>query len=113
MNNFELLSFVDDEQLAEAAADRWLKEIDQASRMDRAHCAALSGGRIARRFFSAATDLAKARDLTLSSVHFFWSDERCVPPSDPESNFAIARELLLSGSDGGTHRSSLQKKWTE
>jgi len=32
MNNFELLSFVDDEQLAEAAADRWLKEIDQASR---------------------------------------------------------------------------------
>ncbi len=95
MNNFELVSFADDAQLAEAAADRWLKEIDQASRMDRGHCVALSGGRIARRFFSAAAGLAKARDLILSSVHFFWSDERCVPPSDLESNFAIARELLL------------------
>ena len=95
MNNFELVSFADDAQLAEAAADRWLKEINQASRMDRGHCVALSGGRIARRFFSAAAGLAKARDLILSSVHFFWSDERCVPPSNLESNFAIARELLL------------------
>jgi len=22
-------------------------------------------------------------------VHFFWADERCVPPSDPESNYAM------------------------
>src|ERR1043166_1143213 len=30
------------------------------------------------------------------SVNFFWSDERCVPPDDAESNFGIARDLLLA-----------------
>jgi 6-phosphogluconolactonase len=28
-------------------------------------------------------------------VDFFWGDERCVPPGDPESNFAMAQELFL------------------
>ena len=28
-------------------------------------------------------------------VHFFWVDERCVPPEDPESNFGVAKSLLL------------------
>ena len=29
-------------------------------------------------------------------VHFFWGDERNVPPGHPESNYSMARELLLS-----------------
>lgn len=29
------------------------------------------------------------------NVHFFWADERCVPPTDPESNFKLANELLF------------------
>jgi 6-phosphogluconolactonase len=29
-------------------------------------------------------------------VHFFWGDERCVPPEDLNSNYRTARELLLS-----------------
>lgn len=28
-------------------------------------------------------------------VHIFWADERCVDPSDPDSNFGTTRELLL------------------
>jgi 6-phosphogluconolactonase len=31
----------------------------------------------------------------MDNVHFFWADERCVPPDHPESNFRTARELLL------------------
>jgi 6-phosphogluconolactonase len=57
---------------------------------------ALSGGRIARQFFSETATVSKTRNLALSSVHFFWADERCVPPTDPESNFAIAGELLFA-----------------
>jgi 6-phosphogluconolactonase len=30
------------------------------------------------------------------AVHFFWSDERCVPPTDGDSNYRMARETLLS-----------------
>src|SRR5216684_6731804 len=29
-------------------------------------------------------------------VQFFWGDERCVPPDDPESNFAMAYRTMLS-----------------
>jgi 6-phosphogluconolactonase len=28
-------------------------------------------------------------------VHFFWADERCVPPDDPGSNYRLARETLI------------------
>ena len=42
-----------------------------------------------------------------SNVHFFWADERCVPPDDAESNFAIARKFLfapLKIADAQIHR---------
>lgn len=29
-------------------------------------------------------------------VHFFWGDERCVPPEDPASNFAMAKRTMLN-----------------
>ena len=34
-----------------------------------------------------------------SFVHFFWGDERCVPPDDPESNFGMVNSGFLSKID--------------
>ncbi|MBI4301510.1 MAG: 6-phosphogluconolactonase [Chloroflexi bacterium] len=31
-----------------------------------------------------------------SKIHFFWGDERCVPPDHPESNFGTALQTLIS-----------------
>jgi 6-phosphogluconolactonase len=45
--------------------------------------------------FSAFSNLAAGRNGLLATVHFFWGDERCVPPTDPESNFRLAWERLL------------------
>jgi 6-phosphogluconolactonase len=96
MSSFDLIQFPGDERLARTVADEWLKELEAANpNPKRPYCVALSGGRIARRFFSAVADLAKTRGSCFASVHFFWGDERCVPPTDPESNFALAQELLL------------------
>jgi 6-phosphogluconolactonase len=42
-----------------------------------------------------------------SRVHVWLSDERCVPPDDPEANFLMVRESLLdrvSIPDGNVHR---------
>lgn len=39
-----------------------------------------------------------------SSVDVFFSDERCVPPDDPDSNFRMANELLLSRVPARVHR---------
>jgi len=38
--------------------------------------------------------LAEA-DLPWERVHFFWGDERLVPPDDPGSNYATAHDALL------------------
>src|SRR3954449_10242080 len=95
MSAFELIRFASDDALASAFAQQWIAELEAPGREGKPYSVALSGGRIARRFFTAAADLIKARSIPLGSVNFFWGDERCVPPTDPESNFGIARELLF------------------
>jgi len=94
VNNFSVVTFGSPGELAAAAAEQWLAEI-KAAGGDGSICVALSGGRIARTFFEATVATAKKRGTAMDRVHFFWGDERCVPPDDPESNFAIARDLLL------------------
>jgi 6-phosphogluconolactonase len=95
MQPYELISFPSDEALAGAAAGRWLEELSASAQGGAPYCVAFSGGRIAKRFFAALAERA-ASAVSLGHVHFFWADERCVPPTDAESNFAIARDLLLA-----------------
>jgi 6-phosphogluconolactonase len=82
-------------QLAQEAAGSWLADVEVARESGRPYFVALSGGRIAQTFFSAVAGSPKVRKDLLDSVHFFWGDERCVPPTDSESNFGIAQRLLL------------------
>jgi 6-phosphogluconolactonase len=96
MGAFELLRFPDAEYLAKVTASEWLKELQAISTRDKPFCIALSGGRIARAFLSAASTLFRNQNPLRPSVHFFWGDERCVPPNDPESNFLLANEAFLS-----------------
>jgi 6-phosphogluconolactonase len=105
--NFELISFGGPDALAAAAAAAWLDEIESAGHAGKSHCVALAGGRITQKFFISTAEKALARGSFLGHVHFFWSDERCVPPSDPESNFKLAQDLLfapLGIADAQIHR---------
>jgi 6-phosphogluconolactonase len=95
MKNTELLSFADADELARAAATTLLNAIEEANRACKMHCVALSGGRIAQRFFAFVVEQNQTRKISFSTVHFFWADERCVPPSHPDSNFKMADELLF------------------
>ena len=52
---------------------------------------AISGGSTPKLLFAA---LAKG-SFDWSKVHFFWVDERCVPPTDSQSNFKLADEALF------------------
>lgn len=52
---------------------------------------ALPGGSVAETFFPALA----AAPLPWRDVDFFWGDERAVGPEDPDSNYALARRLLL------------------
>ena len=92
-SRFEISRVATAAELARASADRWLSTCDTPP--GEARLVALSGGRIAKDFFSAVARLAQERGQSLAHLHFFWADERCVPPADAESNFRIATELLF------------------
>jgi 6-phosphogluconolactonase len=104
---FELISFANADDLARAAASACLDEIEIANRANEKFCVALSGGRIAQKFYTQTVEQAKGRKIAFARVHFFWADERCVPPTDSESNFKIANDLLflpLKISENQIHR---------
>jgi 6-phosphogluconolactonase len=107
MQNVELLSFPGPDALAAAAASAWVDEVESANRAGKSYCVALSGGRITQKFYISTVEKALARNVSFGRVHFFWSDERCVPPDDPESNFKLADDLLfepLKIAEGQIHR---------
>jgi 6-phosphogluconolactonase len=93
---FEITSFPGPDALVAAVAGAWLDEIDAANRAGKPHCVALIGGRIIQKFFLSTAEKAIARKVSFAGVQFFWADERCVPPDDPESNFKIANDLLFT-----------------
>jgi len=106
---FEIKTYPNDGALARDAAGSWLGQLEARSKAGakEPYYVALSGGRIAKNFFSEIASQAANRAGLFSGVHFFWADERCVPPTDPESNYAIAKQLMfepLKIPEGQIHR---------
>jgi 6-phosphogluconolactonase len=95
MQNVELVRFSNDLELAVSVAKRWAGELGALGEAGRPYGVALSGGRVAGKLFSALADLGARRVALFQQVHWFWGDERCVPPEDPESNFGLAQRLFL------------------
>ena len=89
MGSFELRTFSNAEELARVAAEEWLVELSSHASN---YYLAFSGGRIARNFCRELTQRANENRSALERVHFFWADERCVPPTNPESNYKLVLE---------------------
>ena len=96
MHHVDLSQFAGDQELAEAAAADWLQHLRAHGGEKPHYTVALSGGRIVKHFFSQVVQQVQKKKSSLSSVHFFWADERCVPANDPESNYAVAQQLLFT-----------------
>jgi 6-phosphogluconolactonase len=56
---------------------------------------ALSGGSTPKSLYTLIAANADA-NLPWAQMFFFWGDERHVPPTDPDSNYRMAQESLLS-----------------
>lgn len=56
---------------------------------------ALSGGATPRPLYELLATKRFANALDWTRVVFFWSDERCVAPDHPDSNYRMARAALL------------------
>src|SRR5260370_9576724 len=87
--------FASAEHLFRAAAENFCRLGAQAIRDRGRFTVALSGGSTPRGLHQ---DIVRDFSLQLpwQDVFFFWSDERHVPPTDPESNYRMANETLLS-----------------
>ncbi len=56
---------------------------------------ALSGGSTPRALFRLLATKDWKDRIPWAHLHFWWVDERCVPPDDPNSNYGVAFQLLL------------------
>ena len=106
-------AFADKAALAEHAAAQWLERLAKRD-TNKPFTVALSGGRIPRLLYESVVELA--RPSVFDNVHFFWGDERVVPPTDDESNFKLAdlglfRPLRIP--PGQVHRVQTERSETE
>jgi 6-phosphogluconolactonase len=87
----EVRRFPDPEATARAAADEVARRIGAPRQGP--FSLVLAGGSTPKRAYELLA--AEHRDLPWDTVHVFWGDERCVPPEDKDSNYAMAKAALL------------------
>jgi 6-phosphogluconolactonase len=81
-------------ELAESLALELINQIKEADKSNSLFTIALSGGNTPKLLFSVLGDKF-ADSVNWLNVHFFWVDERCVPPDSNESNFNLAAQTLF------------------
>lgn len=91
----EIKVVADPQSVAMSAAGRIVDAAESAVEMHGLFSIVLAGGSTPKPLYSllAAEPIRSSLDWT--KVHVFFSDERCVGPDDPQSNYRIARESLL------------------
>ena len=83
------------QELFAAAAEEVIRATTEAVAQSGRFTIALSGGSTPKSMFNLLATNAKST-LPWDSMFFFWGDERHVPPSDPQSNYRMANEAMLS-----------------
>ena len=86
--NLQIFNTTD--ELSQSFTD-WFKE--QLAEKDRLTIA-LSGGSTPKSLFNYWAKLPQG-EIDWTRVKFFWGDERCVPPTDEESNYKMTKEHLF------------------
>jgi 6-phosphogluconolactonase len=89
-------------ELAASAAEEFFTRALRAHAKESIFCCALSGGSTPSLLFaqmSAPEMLVRLPEGFWNSIHFFWGDERNVPPDHSESNYRLARTSLFDKID--------------
>ncbi len=94
--NYQLIRFASSDQLADQVATEWLGLIERSASNDTLLHSALSGGRITRQFLDSVVNQISESRQAFNPARLFWADERCVPPTDPESNFRLIEQHLIT-----------------
>jgi len=93
MQNIKI--FPDPQLLAQAAAEQFVQISDRSIHAHGVFSVALSGGSTPYLLYNLLATEPYSERVDWSRVHFFWGDERCVPPDHSESNYFKAHQILL------------------
>ncbi|RKQ42939.1 6-phosphogluconolactonase [Roseivirga pacifica] len=87
---------------AQAFAEFLIDQINQSNTLN----IALSGGSTPKILFELLADEYE-EEVDWNKVNLYWGDERCVPPTDGDSNYKMTNDLLItqvSIPDSNVHR---------
>ena len=96
------------EQVAQAAAELFVQRATERNESGELFNIALSGGSTPNRLFATLAGDPYRDRIDWKSVHFFWGDERTVPPDHADSNYGAANEALLPKVDVPARRFGLE-----
>ncbi|MBZ5681604.1 MAG: 6-phosphogluconolactonase [Acidobacteriia bacterium] len=94
-SSVEIRKLTTPQELFEAAAEEVGRAANLAVTERGRFSIALSGGSTPRNLYNLLATNARS-SLPWDRMFFFWSDERHVPSTDPESNYRMADEAMLS-----------------
>jgi 6-phosphogluconolactonase len=91
--------FLDPAVLVQAASERITASLEQALHEKTTATLVLAGGKTPEPIYQLLASEPYKFRIDWKRVHIFWGDERCVPPESPESNYRMARDVLISRID--------------
>lgn len=83
------------QDVADAVAAFVASLAEQRARANGRFAVALSGGSTPRALYRVLASPPYAGRIAWDLWEVFWSDERCVPPDHPDSNYLMSKETLL------------------
>lgn len=92
----ELSVYPDATALARAAAAHFVDVSQAAIQLNRRFNVALSGGVTPQATYRLLATPEFSQQIDWKHVHLFWSDERCVAPDHPDSNYGMARAAFIA-----------------
>jgi 6-phosphogluconolactonase len=95
VNGAEVRVYPTPEALAQAVAYHVVTHAVDAVAQQKRFTLALAGGSTPRPAYELLATPRFAERVDFARVHFFWGDERAVPPDHPRSNYRMADEALL------------------
>jgi 6-phosphogluconolactonase len=91
----EIRTLTTPQELFAAAAEEVVRSANEAVAQRGRFTIALSGGSTPKNLYNLLATNARTA-LPWDRMFFFWGDERHVPPTDPDSNYRMADETMLS-----------------
>ena len=89
----EIKIFKNTAELSEYLGNFWKQQID-ALEVNEYYSIALSGGNTPIKIFNYLSENFSDK-IEWNKIKFFWGDERCVSPTNSESNFKLAKDHLF------------------